>query len=75
MKFVGMQCALEALAFSIEEQLDKNNCVCAACSMAFETLYRNCAKDGEPGVIPRLMKKRLDRYWANLEKRNKRVKP
>jgi hypothetical protein len=75
MKFVGMWCALTSLEYTLENQLKEDKCPCAACWIAFCTLYRNCEKN-YPDAMPshtKRVKKMIERYWVDLDKRNKRV--
>ena len=70
MKFVGMHCALTSLGETLERQLSEDNCICAACSIAFCTLYRNVEKDcNDMSAREKRTKKKVDAYWARLKKK------
>jgi len=70
MRFTGMTCALDALGQSIERQLKEDNCVCAACSSAYLTLYRSVEKDDTTTPYQFRVKNKLDKYWELLKKSN-----
>jgi len=71
MKFTGIQCALDALGAEIETQLHKDKCICAACYLGFNTLYRSVEKNYTLTRKQVELKKEIDRYWVELKLRNK----
>ncbi len=72
-KFIGIECARDALADVLNKQLKEDKSLCAACSHAHEVLaksiLRDCAgKKGCSRYVRQIERdlKRFKRYWDSL---------
>ena len=70
-KFIGIECARDALAQVIYQQLKEDKCMRAACYFAHRTLAKSILRDTPLGKYKKEIQrdlKRFNKYWDDLEK-------
>jgi hypothetical protein len=72
-KFIGLECARDALADAIHKQLNEDRCICAACYFAHRTMAKSILKIPDKYYAKyrkEVMKdmKTFDDYWKNLDR-------
>ena len=69
-KFVGIECARDALAREIYKQLKEDKCMCAACYFAHRTMARSILRGTPSGKYKKEIErdiKKFDKYWEKFK--------
>ena len=63
-KFIGMECAREALAAELHRQIKEDGCMCYECYIAHRTLARSVLRMTRTGLLVRMTNKDLRAFEA-----------
>jgi len=63
-KFIGMECAREALAAELHRQIKEDGCMCFECYVAHRTLARSVLRTTKTGLLVRMTNKDMRAFEA-----------